>query len=1153
MTANKTESRFVQELNKRVLILDGAMGTMIEKLGIYEQADTSACADGHCPSVPDFLVISNPDGIRRVHELYLEAGCDIVETNTFGGNRIKLAEYELVEHLEEINVSAARLARQACDSFEKLDGKPRFVAGSMGPTGLLPSSSDPQLGNISPSELEDIYCEQSAALIKGGVDYLLIETGQDILEIRSALFGAKKAAEASDKYIPVFCQATFDENGHMLLGTSMEAVITTLWSCGADGVGMNCSTGPDEMRPQAETLSELAGIYTSIVPNAGMPINLDGVATYPLGPEIFAEKLVDFAKRYKVNIVGGCCGTSPEHLRELAKKLGTHPAPQKPAAARHLLSSSLNAVSMHQEPRPLLVGERMNTQGSRDFKKLVLEKRYQDAEDLALRQLRGGARLLDLCVVLSEDADETGQMEAIIKRLRGIIDAPLLIDTTDPQVMAHALLHFPGRCVLNSISLENRQDRLDPILALARKYGSAVVALTVDDEGMAISAERKLEIAENILRIALEEYGLPRESFIFDLLTFTLASGEEKYRNSAAETIKGIKLLNEKHPGILTSLGVSNVSFGLTPPARKVLNSVFLHHTVTAGLSWAMVNPAALIPFAEIDAKERELADNLIFNRSNDALPEFIEYFEGRQSQNTKGKPDADESGLSVSQKIYKRILEHRRDGLQTLLEEEIKTRKPVKIINELLLPAMKEVGDKFGTGELILPFVLQSAEVMKQALDHLKPHMQTEDLATRGKIVLATVYGDVHDIGKNLAATIFSNNGYDVFDLGKQVKVKTIVEKAIEHKADAIGLSALLVSTSKQMQLCVEELERQGLNIPVIIGGAAINRQFGARINVTESKSLYPGGVFYAKDVFEGLQIMDRLSDTTSKGELFKSVQGEALRLLEKKESTKPQRTSPAPRPDKLDSIPKPPNFGTALIEDIPLEEVFELLNEQALFRLHWGLKGISSDEYRQRVEQEFKPLLESLKQEVIEQQSLTARAVYGYFPCCKNGDKLSVYNPDKDDELLFELDFPRQKELDELCIADYFATAPQKDTCAFQLVSVQGSASKQPAQDMEEGQYRRAMHLRGLVAQCTEATAEWVSARIRQELQIPAERGKRFSPGYGSWPDLADQQKLFKALAPERIGVKLSEAFLMIPEESSSAIFVHHPQAKYFSTKER
>jgi len=1151
----RPRSKFISTLNERILVLDGAMGTMIEKLGVNAEA-LSACCDGHCMNVPDYLNITNPQGIAKIHRLYLEAGCDIVETNTFGANRIKLAEYDLAKKTYEINFSSAKTARRVCDEFEQKDGRPRFVAGSMGPTGFLPSSSDPSLGGISPEELEKIYFEQAEALIDGGADYLLIETGQDILEVRSALLGAKLACAESDREVPVFCQVTLDENGFMLLGTRIQAVATTLAACGADGIGMNCSTGPEEMRESVRLLDEICPAFISVIPNAGMPINIDGKASYPLSPEDFASQVMDFVKRHGVNIVGGCCGTTPDHIRSLAQALGTRkPSPRK-TAARSMLSSAMNAVSMFSPIPPLLVGERMNTQGSRAFKDMMLQHRYDEIPDLARKQIEYGAGLLDLCVVLSEDSDEAGRMEIAVKKLRGLIDAPLLIDSTVPSVMETALRHFPGRCVLNSVSLESRSERFDPVMRLAQRYGAAVVALTVDERGMALDAGHKIEIAEKILEIAAEEYGLGVESFIFDLLTFTLASGDTKYCNSARETIEGIRLLNKKHPGILTSLGVSNVSFGLKPAARKVLNSVFLHHCVNAGLSWAMVNPAALLPFNGIGERERQLAEDLIFNRSPDALAAMINHFESSAAKSATGKTataaDA-ERNLPPSKIIYAKILEHRQDSLDELLTRELQNRSASAIINELLLPAMKEVGDRFGRGELILPFVLQSAEVMKKALTQLEPHMEKGAHEHRGSIVLATVYGDVHDIGKNLAATIFSNNGYKVTDLGKQVPVKDIVDKAVEIKADAIGLSALLVSTSRQMQLVVDELQRRELRIPLIIGGAAINRSFGNRIRYSESGSYYEGGVFYARDVFEGLSIMDELQNSKTRAALLERCRMEAAetrsRINAPQHATAIEKLQIAAAPD----IPSAPFIGSKVIESIALKEIFALLNRKTLFRLHWGLKGIPDDEYRRKVSEEFEPLLESLMREVIEKQSLHVSAVYGYFPCRARNDSLLVFSDLTETNPAAEFNFARQQDRHGLCLSDYFAkmNSNKPDICALQLVSVGGEAVNSRAVEMAAGKYSRAVYMRGLAAQLTEAAAEWITRRIRSELKIEESRGRRFSPGYSSWPDLANQKSIFRLLEPSRIGVELNSANLMEPEESSSALFVHHPQVDYFGVK--
>jgi 5-methyltetrahydrofolate--homocysteine methyltransferase len=869
-------SGYLDELARRVLVYDGAMGTNIQRHHLTA-ADFGGPALEGCN---DHLVLTRPDVIQGIHESFLAVGCDVVETCTFQSTPRRLAEWGLGDKVRDINVQAARLARAACDKYATPD-RPRFVAGSIGPTGMLPSSDDPALSAITFDELAENFHAQATYLVEGGVDVLLVETAQDILEVKAAVAGFERLFQELGYRIPVQAQVTLDTSGRMLLGTDIASAMTTLEALRVDVIGLNCSTGPEHMREPVRFLAEHAARPISVIPNAGLPLNTGtGDAVYPLEPRPMAEALSSFVREHGVRIVGGCCGTTPEHLTEIVRAVravdgdgadrrpAEGPGPRTEGRARSApsvprVSSAMRAITLHQDPPPLLVGERLNAQGSRKVKRLLLADDYEGLLSVARDQLDSGAHVLDVCVALTERGDEADQMARVVKLLSMSVDTPLMIDSTEAPAIEAALQHLPGRGIVNSINMENGRKRIEEVLPLVKMHGAAVVALTIDEQGMAKTRERKLEVARKIHDIAVGEYALAPGDLIFDALTFTLATGDVEWIDSAKETIEGIRLIKRELPGVLTILGVSNVSFGLDPEARAVLNSVFLHHCVEAGLDAAIVNPAHVRPYFEIPENERALADDMVFNRRPDALQKYLEHFaEGRGPQAQGPEKEDPTAAMAPDQRVHWQVLHRKKEGIEEALDAAGVRESPVRVLNEVLLPAMKEVGDKFGAGELILPFVLQSAEVMKRAVKHLEGFLEKAEGYTKGKVVLATVYGDVHDIGKSLVNTILSNNGYTVFDLGKQVPVNTIIEKAVEVGADAIGLSALLVSTSKQMPLCVKELDQRGLAFPVLIGGAAINRRFGRRALFVDGERPYEPGVFYCKDAFEGLETMDVLQD---------------------------------------------------------------------------------------------------------------------------------------------------------------------------------------------------------------------------------------------------------------------------------------------------
>jgi 5-methyltetrahydrofolate--homocysteine methyltransferase len=1129
----------------------------------------------------DHLVLTRPDVIREIHDSFLAAGCDVLETCTFQSTPRRLEEWGLLDKARDINVAAATIAREAADRYATPD-RPRFVAGSIGPTGLLPSSSDPVLSATSYGELAEQYYLQARYLVEGGVDVLLVETAQDILEVKAALAGFEQLFAEIGRRVPVQAQVTLDTSGRMLLGTDIASAMTTLESLRVDVLGLNCSTGPEHMREPIRYLTEHATRPVSCIPNAGLPLNTGtGDAVYPLEPEPMATMLAEFVRDFGVRIVGGCCGTTPEHLRAVCREidaLGVRPEargkkpqapgprPQARAKTVSRLSSAMRAITMHQDPPPLLVGERVNSQGSRKVKRLLLADDYDGILDVAREQAESGAHVLDVCVALTERADEAEQMAKVVKLLSMSVETPLMIDSTEASVIEKALEHAPGRVIVNSINMENGRKRIDAVVPLAKKHGAALVALTIDEIGMAKTRDRKLEIARKIHDIVVDEYGLAPGDLVFDALTFTLATGDAEWIDSARETIEGIRLIKRELPGVFTILGVSNVSFGLTPVARSVLNSVFLHHCVQAGLDAAIVNPAHVTPYAEIPPDERQLADDLVFNKRADALQRYIEHFstaEGGRGAGESAKEDPT-AGMTADQRVHWMIVHRKKDGIEDALEAAGVRDAPVRVLNEVLLPAMKEVGDKFGAGELILPFVLQSAEVMKKAVKHLEQFLERTEGYTKGKVVLATVYGDVHDIGKSLVNTILSNNGYTVFDLGKQVPVNTIIDKAIEVKADAIGLSALLVSTSKQMPICVQELDKRGMTVPVLIGGAAINRRFGRRTMFVEGERAYGPGVFYCKDAFEGLDTVEALMDLPNREAMVRKLVDEARRdvflnsALGKEDrggTTDTQRSAVSAS----HAIPTPPAWGVRVLRDIPLGEVLELLDLDELYRLQWGGRG-SGEVFEKNVRDVFEPTLARLREDAASKGWLTPQAVYGYFPVQSDGNNVVVYDPaavESDGGARREIarfTFPRQEGRDRLCLADYFRATDSGDVdvLPLQIVTVGDAASRRFEELQAAGEYSEAYFVHGIAVEAAEAVAEWLHRRIRSELGLPPGRGKRYSWGYGACPDLDDHAVVFKLLPAEAaLGMTLTSAFQLVPEQSTAAMIVHHPEAKYYSIR--
>src|SRR6266498_3887201 len=1176
MTQRKyTNRKYLDALEKKVLVFDGAMGTSLQNQHLTAEHFGGEQYNG----CNDYLVISYPEAVEKVHRSFLEVGVDVLETDTFRSNRITMAEYKLQDRVIEINETAAQLARRLADEYSIVDirdsnnesriSHPRFVAGSIGPSGKLPSTNDPELSNVSFDELVDVFREQAVGLIRGGVDVILIETSQDILEVKAAITGVHQAFSETQVYLPIQAQVTLDTTGRMLLGTDINASLAILEGMGIDVIGLNCSTGPEHMREPIRILGENSMLPVSCIPNAGLPLNVDGQAVYPLEPEPFTNDLYEFVTKHNISIVGGCCGTTPEHLKLLVDKLNAHPHPERPIHSDPKLASAMSAISMRQDPPPTLLGERCNAQGSRKFKRLLLEEDYDGILEIAREQVDFGAHALDISCAVTERPDEVDLMRKVVKKLEMGVDVPLVIDTTELDVLEVALKTAPGRCLINSTHLESGRGKADKIFTLAKTHNAAVIVLTIDENGMAKTRDGKLEVAKRIYDIAINDHGLKPEDLVYDALTFTLATGDQEFVDSAIETIEGIRLIKQNLPGVMASLGVSNLSFGFAPHARPVLNSVMLYHCMQAGLDMAIVNPAHVTAYPDIPQEEKDLAEDLIFNRREDALQRYIEYYEKVTPTTETTLADPTE-GMTPEQRLHWKIVHRHKEGVEADIDEIInrtdgqlpvptKHEIAVHTLNNVLLPAMKEVGDKFGAGELILPFVLQSAEAMKKTVAHLENYLEKMEGVTKGTVVIATVYGDVHDIGKNLVKTILANNGYTVIDLGKQVPAETIITKAAEVNATAIGLSALLVSTSKQMPLIINELHRRGLKFPVLVGGAAINRRFGRRILFTEDGDVHTPGVFYCKDAFEGLETMDQLIVPEKREELLARVRKEG--------DLEMGRTSQVPEHRKMatrskvepEAINHPLKWGQRVVRDMPLEIVLKYLSINELYRLSWGAKNAHGEEW-EKLKAEFDARLERMSKQAIREGWLKPQAVYGYFPCQSDGDELIIYDPATIDtaspDELARFNFPRQPYDDHLALSDYFASVESGkiDVVAFQIVTVGKEATERFDKLQAAHDYSEAYFTHGLAVQTAEATAEYLHRHIRRELGIGEEQGKRYSWGYPAIPELEDHVKVFELLPAitTDLGMTLSAAYQLIPEQSTAAIIVHHKNAKYYSVGE-
>ncbi|MCI3929536.1 methionine synthase [Streptomyces sp. AN091965] len=1151
-----------EALATRVVVADGAMGTML-------QAQDPSLEDfQNLEGCNEVLNVTRPDIVRSVHQEYFAAGVDCVETNTFGANHAALAEYDIPERVFELSESGARIAREVADEFTASTGQQRWVLGSMGPGTKLPT-----LGHAPYRLLRDAYQQNAEGMIAGGADALLVETTQDLLQTKSALLGARRALEATGANLPLICSVTVETTGTMLLGSEIGAALTALEPLGIDMIGLNCATGPAEMSEHLRYLARHSRVPLACMPNAGLPVLGKDGAHYPLSPAELADAQETFVSEYGLSLIGGCCGTTPEHLRQVVERVrGLTPTTRDPRPEPGA-ASLYQTVPFRQDTSYLAIGERTNANGSKKFREAMLDARWDDCVEMARDQIREGAHMLDLCVDYV-GRDGVADMEELAGRFATASTLPIVLDSTEVDVIQAGLEKLGGRAVINSVNYEDGdgpESRFAKVTELAQEHGAALIALTIDEEGQARTPEKKVEIAERLIDDLTGNWGILESDILIDTLTFTICTGQEESRKDGIATIEAIRELKRLHPDVQTTLGLSNISFGLNPAARILLNSVFLDECVKAGLDSAIVHASKILPIARFSEEEVTTALDLIYDRraeGYDPLQKLMALFEGATAKSLKAGKAEELAALPLDERLQRRIIDGEKNGLQADLDEALETRKALDIVNDTLLAGMKVVGELFGSGQMQLPFVLQSAEVMKTAVAHLEPHMEKSDAEGKGTIVLATVRGDVHDIGKNLVDIILSNNGYNVVNLGIKQPVAAILDAAQEHKADVIGMSGLLVKSTVIMKENLEELNqrRMAADYPVILGGAALTRAYVEQ----DLHEIYEGEVRYARDAFEGLRLMDALiavkrgvPGATLPELKQRRVPKRDAATIEVKEPEGPARSDVA-----VDNpVPTPPFWGTRVIKGIQLKEYASWLDEGALFKGQWGLKQARTGDgptYEELAETEGRPRLRGLLDDLQTKSLLEAAVVYGYFPCVSKGDDLIILDEQGNERTRFS--FPRQRRGRHLCLADFFRPeeSGETDVVGLQVVTVGSRIGEATAELFAADSYRDYLELHGLSVQLAEALAEYWHARVRAELgfggEDPADvedmfalkyRGARFSLGYGACPDLEDRAKIAELLRPERIGVQLSEEFQLHPEQSTDAIVLHHPEAKYFNAR--
>ncbi|WP_419665829.1 methionine synthase [Streptomyces sp. 2-1] len=1151
-----------EALATRVVVADGAMGTML-------QAQDPTMEDfENLEGCNEILNLTRPDIVRSVHEAYFAVGVDCVETNTFGANHAALAEYDIAERVFELSESGARIAREVADEFTASTGQQRWVLGSMGPGTKLPT-----LGHAPYTLLRDAYQRNAEGMIAGGADALLVETTQDLLQTKASVIGARKALDTLGVDLPLIVSVTVETTGTMLLGSEIGAALTALEPLGIDMIGLNCATGPAEMSEHLRYLARHSRIPLSCMPNAGLPVLGKNGAHYPLTAPELADAQETFVREYGLSLIGGCCGTTPEHLRQVVERVRDltpavrDPRPEPGAASLY------QTVPFRQDTAYMAIGERTNANGSKKFREAMLDGRWDDCVEMARDQIREGAHMLDLCVDYV-GRDGVADMEELAGRFATASTLPIVLDSTEVPVIRAGLEKLGGRAVINSVNYEDGdgpESRFAKVTKLAQEHGAALIALTIDEEGQARTVEHKVAIAERLIEDLTENWGIHESDILIDTLTFTICTGQEESRGDGIATIGAIRELKRRHPDVQTTLGLSNISFGLNPAARVLLNSVFLDECVKAGLDSAIVHASKILPIARFDDEQVNTALDLIYDRraeGYDPLQKLMALFEGATTKSLKAGRAEELAALPLDERLKRRIIDGEKNGLEADLDEALQTRPALDIVNETLLDGMKVVGELFGSGQMQLPFVLQSAEVMKTAVAHLEPHMEKTDDEGKGTIVLATVRGDVHDIGKNLVDIILSNNGYTVVNLGIKQPVSAILEAAEEHRADVIGMSGLLVKSTVIMKENLEELNQRKLaaDYPVILGGAALTRAYVEQ----DLHEIYEGEVRYARDAFEGLRLMDALIAVK------RGVPGASLPELKQRRVRATAQTVVEERPEEgsvrsdvsVDNpVPEPPFWGTRVIKGIQLKEYASWLDEGALFKGQWGLKQARTGDgptYEELVETEGRPRLRGLLDQLQTGNLLEAAVVYGYFPCVSKDDDLILLDEQGNERTRFT--FPRQRRGRRLCLADFFRPeeSGETDVVGLQVVTVGSRIGEETAKLFEANAYRDYLELHGLSVQLAEALAEYWHARVRSELGFAGEdpsdvedmfalkyRGARFSLGYGACPDLEDRAKIAELLQPERIGVHLSEEFQLHPEQSTDAIVIHHPEAKYFNAR--
>ncbi|QIZ66839.1 methionine synthase [Geobacillus subterraneus] len=1127
-----------QQLQRKILVIDGAMGTMIQSANL-SAADFGGEAYEGCN---EYLTLTAPPVIRRIHEAYLEAGADIIETNTFGATRIVLDEYNLGHLALELNIEAAKLAKQAAEAFSTPDW-PRFVAGSMGPTTKTLSVT----GGATFEELVAAYEEQARGLLLGGVDLLLLETCQDTLNVKAGFLGISKAFEAVGRRVPLMISGTIEPMGTTLAGQAIDAFFISVRHMKPIAVGLNCATGPEFMTDHLRTLASLADTAVSCYPNAGLP---DEEGRYHETPEMLAEKIRRFAEKGWINIVGGCCGTTPDHIRAIAEAVRGIPPRAIPSSFDVHAVSGIEALIYEETMRPLFVGERTNVIGSRKFKRLIAEGKYEEAAEIARAQVKNGAHVIDICLA-DPDRDELHDMEQFVREVVKKVKVPLVIDSTDERVIERALTYSQGKAIINSINLEDGEERFAKVVPLLHKYGAAVVVGTIDEQGMAVTAERKLEIALRSYDLLVNRYGVPARDIIFDPLVFPVGTGDEQYIGAANETIKGIRLIKEQLPECLTMLGISNVSFGLPPAGREVLNSVFLYHCTQAGLDYAIVNTEKLERFASIPEEEVRMAEALLFDTSDETLNTFIEFY---RSKITAAKPA--EENLSLEERLARYVIEGSKDGLIPDLEKALETYSdPLSIINGPLMAGMDEVGRLFNNNQLIVAEVLQSAEVMKAAVAFLEPYMEKKEGSTKGKVILATVKGDVHDIGKNLVDIILSNNGYEVIDLGIKVAPQQLIEAVREHQPDIIGLSGLLVKSAQQMVVTAQDLRQAGISTPILVGGAALTRKF------TENKIApeYDGVVLYAKDAMDGLALANQIQQGEIDYKKKETAESEPTRQTTVVTAVKSTVSTDVP-------VYIPADLERHVLKNVPLDHVLPYVNWQMVLGHHLGLKGKVKRLLEEKDEKALalKAVVDELLAEAKERRWIQPAGVYRFFPAQSDGNRVYIYDPTDGKTVLEMFDFPRQPRAPYLCLADYLKSKESGEMDYVGLFAVTaGHGVRELAQHWkEEGEFLKSHAIQALALEIAEGFAERIHQIMRDRWGFPDDpdftmeerfaakyQGQRYSFGYPACPNLEDQEKLFRLLHPEDIGIRLTDGYMMEPEASVSAIVFAHPEARYFN----